>query len=167
MRLHQFEASKGVEARWAPVLDDWFRQMYVIDDATMEQQWRGIDRIVHAEDGPVTLDYKCDTRARDTKRLFMETVSNSETGRPGWLLTSEAEWLVYFVVPDDVWMFRFACLRQQLAAWRQTWPEKPARNDRYSTLGLCVPMFVAQHEAEYIAHLSRGDGAVLVPRDHR
>src|SRR5262245_47976789 len=97
-QCHHFDHSRSVEARWAPTLDTWLGESYVIEPVTMDKEWRGLDRIAQTETGPVTLEYKCDTRAQQTGKLFFETVSNSVTGRPGWLYTCQAEWLVYFVV---------------------------------------------------------------------
>lgn len=162
---HQFARSQQVETRWARVLDAWLRESYEVREATVAEQWRGIDRVVVAESGLVTLDYKCDERAQQTGRLFIETVSNSVSRRPGWVHTSHADWLVYFVVPDAVWMFQFARVRQMLPRWLCTYGERSARNLDYATLGVCVPMAVVREAVEYVARLSRGDGAILQESD--
>ena len=163
--VHEFNQSQEVEARHAPTLDAWLRESYQIREATEAEQWDGIDRVVMAESGLVTLDYKCDERAHATNRLFIETVSNSVTRRPGWIHTSRADWLAYFVVPDHVWMFRFARVRQRLPDWLSAYRERPARNVGYATLGVCVPMAVARQAVEYIASLVYRDGAVFEPSD--
>jgi hypothetical protein len=163
---HRFDDSIAVEARWAPTLDAWVGEAYVIRPATVREQWRGIDRIATGADGlPISLDYKCDERASDTGNLFIETISNTRSGRPGWALTSQAAWLIYFVTPHTVFMFLMAELRACLPTWRRRFPEREARNEHYVTRGLCVPQAVARPVTEYLAHLDRGDGCVLEPRE--
>lgn len=163
--LHDFDKSRSVEDRHAPVLDAWFAEMYPLRKATMDEQWRGIDRVATTPQGEVALDYKCDEAAARTKNLFLETVSNSVTGRPGWMHTSESVWLVYFVVPKTVVMFTFARIRPLLPVWAARYPTRAARNAGYSTLGVCVPIEVATAYAEYVADLTTVDGAVLEPSD--
>ena len=163
--IHQFAQSQAVEAKHAPRLDAWLSESYPIREATMAEQWQGIDRVAITFDGYVTIDYKCDEKARKTDRLFLETVSNSVTGRPGWMRTSRADWLVYFVVPETVWMFRFDRLRRMMPGWQRTYGERAARNVSYATLGVCVPVTVAVSAVEYLARLAHGDGAVLEVSD--
>jgi len=159
--IHSFATSRAVEDVHAEKLDQWLKATYPdMRPATRVEQFRGIDRVAMSEQGVVTLDYKCDTRGMSTGRMFLETVSNSVTKRPGWLLTSEADWLVYYVVPDEVWMFLFANIRGAIANWRQTYGERSARNEGYDTLGVCVPFSVAATRVEYVANI-HVDGAVL------
>lgn len=166
MALHRFAESLTIEAQWAPTLDAWFGAAYQLRLATVEEQWRGIDRVAIDDGGRcVGLDYKCDCRCVETGNLFIETVSNAQTGRPGWALTSEAMWLVYFVVPDHVLMFLTSQLRAQLPNWAACCLERPAHNEGYDTLGLCVPFDLASRTAEYVADLRSGDGAILKPFD--
>jgi hypothetical protein len=166
MALHRFAESLTIEAQWAPTLDAWFAAAYDLRRATDDEQWRGIDRVAMDDDGQrVTFDYKCDRRCADTGNLFIETISNVHTGRPGWALTCEATWVVYFVIPDRVLMFLTPHLRAQLPSWRACCPERAAHNEGYGTLGLCVPFDLGRRTAEYVADLKRGDGAILQPFD--
>lgn len=119
----------------------------------MAEQWRGIDRVVTTPAGAVGLDYKCDERAQQSGNVFLEMVSNSVTGRLGWMRTSEAEWLVYYVVPDRVLLCRFARLRPLLAAWAARYPVRAAHNVAYDTLGLCVPVAVVAAAADRVVEL--------------
>ncbi len=163
-RLHEFQRSCQVEDRWAPVLDAWLGQRYRLRPATTGEQWLGMDRMVIADDGMVGIDYKCDERAQQIGNAFIELVSNDVSGRWGWGLTSEADWILYFVVPGQVLAFLAAHLRDALPAWLQQFPVRRAHNGRYRTLGICVPLDEARRVAEYVAHLDRGDGPVLMPR---
>jgi hypothetical protein len=104
--------------------------------------------------------------AADGQRLF-ETVSNSRTGRPGWMLTCTATWLLYFLTPVRVLVFEMAALRQALPRWHDHFPTRAAVNDGYDTVGLCVPIPVAEAAAESVSWLSRGDAIILQRRDDR
>jgi hypothetical protein len=166
---HQFEASKRVEERWTPVLDAALRETgYVVREASIDDQWRGIDRFVTDEFGiEHGVEYKVDEKARRTKRLFMETVSNDRNRRLGCALTSEADWWLHFVPPDDVYVFWLERLRLALADWRLQFPERLSPNEwcgrTYNTLGVCVPIVVAELVAEYVARV--GDALPLQRRD--
>jgi hypothetical protein len=163
---HDFDKSKGVEDRWAPVLDEWLRQHYRIREATRDEQWRGIDRVAIDDDGrEVGIDYKCDQVAQRTGNLFVETVSNDRSGRKGWTLTGEAEWVFYFATPSTVYAFREDRLREALPGWTARFKTRPAPNARFNTLGVCVPVAAAEQVAEYVARLDRDDGPVLQARD--
>ena len=163
--VHQFDRSMDIEARHAPRLDRWFSERYTLRVATDDEQRAGIDRIATDDFGErTTLDYKCDERARHTRNLFIETVSNSRTRRSGWALTSSADWLVYFAVPDQVWMFLMRHIRSAVPTWRHCCHERAAVNAGYSTFGLCVPFWRARQRVEYVADLHHGDGPVLQAR---
>jgi hypothetical protein len=162
--VHQFAASQGVERRWAPTLDRWLREAYDLREATMDEQWQGIDRVAVTPEGPVGIDYKCDERAARTGNLFFELVSNDVTGREGWVFSSRADWLAYFIVPDEVWMFLFRRVRSRLPAWWMRYPLRAALNDGYRTQGVCVPRSMARRTVEYVASLRQGDGPVLQPK---
>ena len=109
-------------------------------------------------DGQYLIDYKCDEAWRRTRNVFIETVSNARTGRRGWALTSEAEWLLYFLTPDRVLVLTFTAVRRHLPTWQARFRLRAAVNDGYDTLGLCVPVSVVE-TAEYTARLDYGDAA--------
>ena len=166
---HQYEASCRVEDRGALILDTWLAPYYDLRAATRDEQVRGIDRIAEDGSGPQTIDYKCDERAAATGNAFIETVSNRQTGRPGWALTSEAFWLLYFVMPHEVLVCTFRTIRAQLPSWRERYRQGVAINTReglrYETLGVLVPLAVVRDVAEYSAQLDHGDAAILETRE--
>ena len=165
--LHQFETSCDVEKRWAPVLDAWLGEHYELRVATPDQQWRGIDRIAWDRDGEHRIDYKCDEQWHKYGNVFLETVSNAQTGRPGWAMTSEADWLLYFLTPSTVLVCRMARIRAMLPRWRCAgYPVRSAKNQGYETFGLCVPVPVVSAVAEYDADPTF-DAAILECRDDR
>jgi len=169
MNVHEFDASRAIERKWAPVLDRVLRENYTnLEVATLADEWRGFDRFVVDDAGQrVGLEYKFDERWQQTGNAFIEIVSNSETGRLGWLHTCQARWLLYFLTPTTVLVFRMDRLRCVGRQWQQAYPVRPAINAGYCTLGICVPVGVAQGAAESVSELQQGDGIVLQTRDPR
>lgn len=166
--VHQFQQSSEVERRWAPILDAWLRTAYDLREATLEEQWRGIDRVATDGAGSWTVDYKCDEAWSRTRNAFIEVVSNATTGRFGWALTSEAAFILYFLTPDRVLVLTMESIRRHLPRWRERYKTRPAHNtEGYDTLGVCVPVSVVEAVAEYTAHLDYGDAAILAMRDSR
>lgn len=132
-------------------LDEFFSR-YDIDirPATAEEQRMGIDRFfTHRPTGAVdAMEYKADDKAGQTGNAFIETVSVDTTGKPGWAVASQARFLVYLVVdPEVIYLVNMQRLRNALPRWQSIYPEVPAQNDGYRTLGLLVPL----HELERIA----------------
>ena len=83
------------------------------------------------------------------------------------MLTCTATWLLYFLTPVRVLVFEMAALRQALPRWHDHFPTRAAVNDGYDTVGLCVPIPVAEAAAESVSWLSRGDAIILQRRDDR
>ena len=121
------------------------------EPAGMAEQWRGVDLRATLPDGSTCrVEVKCDARAQQTHRAFVETVSNDVTGRPGWAHTCEADWLLYFVPgPNDdvLYWLRPADIRRALPTWEYAadaggWGVRrvAARNEGYRTLGLAVAL---------------------------
>ena len=149
-RPHRYDESLGVEALWAPVVDAWLASRYEVHVAELEDELRGIDRfLTRPADVTVTsLDAKHDRLAHRTGNVFLETVSNDQSGRPGWALTSEADWILYHVVAERrVLLFLTSELRD-VAGWSR-WRERSVRNEGYRTVGQLVPVAVASHVARY------------------
>ena len=102
-----------------------------------------------------------------TGNMFCEVMSNAQTGRLGWGRTCTASWLLYFLTPSIVLVYAVPTLRAALPRWERRFPMRRARNEGYDTLGVCVPIRVAEDVAESVSHLDRGDGIVLQSRDSR
>lgn len=165
--MHQFDQSQRVERRWRPVLCDWLRVSgYRVTDATPEDEWRGVDVWTVDDTGErVGIDFKCDERWRTTGNVFVELESNHQTGRLGCVLTSDARWLLYFLTPDRVLVCLTTRLRDAIPAWKTQYPQRPARNQGYDTMGLLVPVAAVERCAESVSWLSRGDRLCLQPWD--
>lgn len=151
-----------MEARWAPLLDRVIGDQYPLTLVSLADEWQGRDRWVVDDSGCcVGLEYKFDEKWAHTGNGFFETVSNDRTGRPGWLVSCQAKWLLYFLTPHCVLVYLMTRLRMMSQPWWQTYPVRRAPNEGYGTLGLCVPIEVAAAAAESVSHLDQGDGIVL------
>jgi hypothetical protein len=140
MYLFAEQLAKGEQSECE--LDTLFAKWYDIIPATMDQQRQGIDRIFTRKDnGQVhKIEYKTDWTAGRTHNAFVETVSVSTTNKPGWVHSSQADYLIYFV-PDDclIYIIAFAKLRARLPFWKK-FKTASAENDGYSSTGILVPL---------------------------
>ena len=118
--------------------------------ATLREQYEGIDCYASS---PKTgerkrIEIKTDYRASVTGNAVVETVSNDQSGRAGWVHTTTADWLLYFVPHLDVlYWLRPADLRAALPRWLVECRAFAAQNVGYRTLGVLVPL----HEFETLA----------------
>jgi len=151
---HGFDAAKAVEAKWTPKLDLWLGAKYVVTPATDAQEWTGIDRVLtarhHAASGSRTIEYKCDELAAQTGNAFIEITSNDVTGRDGWARSCSADWILYYVTPDEAILLRPDAVRGQLDAWEGTSRIAKADNGDYRTLGLLVRLEDVRAVAEAV-----------------
>lgn len=154
MAQHQFAKSYAQGKSGERFLDWYFNKFYVITQATRQQEREGFDRIFksrHAKNGfeyiakkPVEamrVEYKTDYRAAETGNAFIETESVNTTGKRGWLYTSQAHLLVYFIPP----LFRIYCcpmknLAEAALVWQVKYAQSNADNITYLTRGLLIPI---------------------------
>jgi hypothetical protein len=125
------------------MLDTYFLPHYRIQYATMAQQREGIDRIFHPRTGAAsfTLQYKADWTASRTGDAFVETVSVDSCRIPGWVYTSTATWLVYYLPVDSyAYALRMATVRAAVSRWRHQYRTRRIPNHRYHTVGILVPL---------------------------
>jgi hypothetical protein len=112
------QLAKGAAAETQ--LDRHFADRFHITPATRAQQRQGIDRhFTHRQSGATyTIEYKTDWTAARTGNAFVETVSVDSAAIPGWVYTSQAEWLAYFL-PDHatIYLLAFPTLRACLPQW--------------------------------------------------
>jgi hypothetical protein len=132
---------------------------YTVRPSSREEQFQGIDyHVTNPATGNVrTVEVKADRWSQRTHNAFVETVSNDRTGRPGWVHTCAADYLLYFVEGDDVlyWLDPQK-LRDRLPEWTRRADRgdgpirhaKPVPNGRYNTLGLLVPLAAFEALAE-------------------
>lgn len=150
---YDFNTQKAIGAKGEEFLDLYFTSTYEITPATDTEQRQGIDRwFTDRESGRhFSVEYKTDSTATKTHRAFIETMSNLEHSKQGWIYTSQADYLIYYVPGKDyvIYWVRFEVLRRAFRSWALTYPVKKVPNRRYTTCGLVVPL----HELEVIASI--------------
>lgn len=160
MKTYDFDTQLRRGQNGEAELDAWFGRTFVIRPATREEQRQGIDRwFTDRRSGErLSVEYKTDWTASRTGNVFVETVSVDTAGKPGWAVSSRAEWLVYFL-PDDglAYVIPFADLRRALPRFERDYPTRRIANRGYHTVGLLVP----QDEFERLS----GERTVQLPRE--
>ena len=150
---YQFARQLAQGQAYEQLLDERFADKYIIQLATPQQQRQGIDRVFRPRAAPhevLYIEYKADRTASRTGNAFVETVSVDTADKPGWAVSSQADWLFYLVAGDEeaLYIIRMADLRARLPAWRRRYAERRIPNDGYHTVGLLVPL----HKFEKIAY---------------
>lgn len=148
----QEQLSKGEAAEL--LLDNHFAARFLIQPATRAQQRQGIDRIftLRTTQKSYPIEYKTDWTAGRTGNAFIETISVDTMNVLGWVYTSQAEWLLYYVPTKKIiYIIRFASMRDRLDAWIDRYgPEKAIPNDGYFTRGIVVPLMEFEHCASKV-----------------
>lgn len=142
---YQFATQLAQGQSYEQALDERFDELYIIQPATPQQQRQGIDRVYRPRKAPhevLYVEYKADSTAARTGNAFVETISVDAFDKPGWAVTSQADWLFYLVpgACEALYVIQMAKLRQQLPRWRGTYQERRIPNDGYFTVGLLVPL---------------------------
>lgn len=142
---YQFATQLKQGQAYEELLDARFADVYIIQPATPQQQRQGIDRVFRPRSRPHELlyvEYKADRTAVRTGNAFVEIVSVDTANKPGWAITSAADWLMYLVPGEAevLYIIRFADLRRQLPHWQRTCEQRRIPNDGYHTVGLLVPL---------------------------
>lgn len=120
-------------------LDRWAEQRFgePPEQVDMAMQKAGIDRTVAG----ITLEYKADSQGHRTGNVFLETISVDRTGKPGWVWTTEADWVVYWLpASGDGWLLAPAALRDRIWDWSRRFRVKVSSNPTYHSYGLLVPV---------------------------
>ena len=151
--IYQFATQLAQGQSYEQLLDQRFDELYIIQPATPQQQRQGIDRVFRPRKAPhevLYVEYKADSTAARTGNAFVETISVDTFDKPGWAMSSQADWLMYLVpgVCEALYIIRMADLRLRLPKWRRTCQERRIPNEGYFTVGLLVPL----REFEEIAY---------------
>lgn len=140
--VEQYE--KGMEGE--KVLDAYFGQWYQIREATIDQQKdQKIDRLFRPKGSDRNtpwkkVEYKTDSRTDKTGNLFIETWSSIENRRYGWAYATHADEIMYYALPDTVYILNRKELHQKLMGEWRTYDQKFIRNKYYTTVGIPVPV---------------------------
>jgi len=155
MPVYHFDEQNLQGTKGEAFLDGFFAERgHYIQKATRGQQRLGIDRVFLKDGAVVRVEYKTDLLAHKTGRVFIETVSMDSSGKQGWVYTSQADLIVYFIpglkrivaVPPDK-------LRGEIARWEHAYPTRAAANEDYSTHGILVPIEELERQASQVFQL--------------
>lgn len=140
----------------------------IVEDVTRDEQFAGRDCYVSNPEtgGRASVEIKTDKSAHRTGNVVAELVSNAETGRPGWLHTCTADWLLYFIPgagADVLYWLQPEALRAALPAWMAAHGRgeirgyRAANRDRagrlYHTTGLLLPQAEFERLAVHVSSL--------------
>lgn len=141
---------KGQLAASEPPVDrvaNWLiAHEYIVSEATKQQQWEGVDLIAAKSSITLRIEVKSDFMAHRTGNVFIELLSNIESGRIG-AVYSQSDFFCYVIV--DTWqcfVLRTEKLRNAIS--QGVWGPLPFRtvnNGKYHTGGVFVK---AEHLSE-------------------
>lgn len=155
--VHQFADKLREGMAHEATLDSVFRRMgYTVEPVGMDAQRKGVDRLMVSPGTRrvVRVEYKADSVASRTGNAFIETVSVDTANKPGWALSSQADWLLYYLPLDDlVYCIKLETLRQHLPRWQRQYRQVTAYNDGYQTRGIAVPLHELEEHAEQVLNL--------------
>lgn len=147
----QFDAQLRDGERGERILDRRFARWYEIQPVADFLQRAGIDRLWKCRDTgrEFWVEYKTDRRAAETGRIFVETVSVTTAGKLGWAYTSKAQLLVTYIPDQKVALVtQMTTIKRLLPEWLREYPQAPARNEGYETIGLLVPIEDFRHQSD-------------------
>jgi hypothetical protein len=158
---YDFNQQKQLGIHGEAILDAFFSRWYLIQEVPPELQREGVDRFFVPRRGEVNfprlVEYKTDFK--DTGNVFIETHSVIRAGQKdikGWLYTSKADWLIYFLVEyQTVLVLSFPTLRDSVFVWesKQLCRCKSSQNNDYQGAGLIVPIPLMLRESHAIFKL--------------
>lgn len=108
-----------------------------------QEQQEGKDKRIHLKNGKVILvEEKC--RRKDYGDIFLETVSNTKTNKPGWIETCQSEYLMYFIEPKrKVYLLPVELLklayRHNIQEWSKQYKIYAVPNKGYYSKGIGIP----------------------------
>lgn len=123
-KLDSFFSAKGIEIQCVNRFDER----------------RGIDRIFRKDGREHTIEYKTDEKTQHTGNVFVETISNNQTGALGWAVKGLADCVIYYAVGiEEAAIIRSEELRAKIAEWFFAYPTRAVKNRGYMTYGVLVP----------------------------
>lgn len=122
---------------------EYFGKWYNVEATPMPLQRLGIDLILYDNtDGRrLAVEVKADEKTAKTNNVFIETYSAMEDGKEGWGLTSQADVLVYVVVPNYAICLQMAKVQTNINHWRNLYGERTVKNKNYTSAGIPVPLW--------------------------
>jgi hypothetical protein len=123
-------------------LDEHFAKKFRIYKVSARQQRNGIDRaMIDNKNRCWLVDYKSDFQAHETGNVFIELVSVDTTNKPGWALSSKADYIVYFMVESGTaYIVAMADILENLARWTKEYKTVECQNKDYKSSGILLPI---------------------------
>jgi len=134
----QLRIGKEGEAK----LDKFFKEVigFTIEPVTKEEEIAsGFDRKFIKDDRQCYIEYKTDDKAKTTGNLFIETLSNSNNGKLGWVLTSKAD-RVTILVGSIAYLIKMKELRKHIQTKGNQYRIATAHNPTYVSKGRLLPI---------------------------
>ena len=87
----------------------------------------------------ISIEIKVDRYFSKSKNYFFENISNDNTGSPGCLLKSQADFIFYYFLNQEVHIFRTTDVQRWMALNQTKFKRGIAKNKHYNTQGMLVP----------------------------
>lgn len=141
--FEQREKGKTAEKQ----LDAFFSKWYQIKTITVDDELKDhYDRIFTRGDIETTVEYKTDFKAHETRNAFIELTSCKEKNTMGWIHTSKADRLIYFVPETkEVYIVKLMYLRMATPYYSKKFGIRTCTNKRkdgiiYHSEGFLMPL---------------------------
>jgi hypothetical protein len=140
MKIYNFKDSVKESEFFENILDLYFGKFYEIKKVSMEEQKRGIDRIFTSNKGINKVEYKSDGKTRETRNVFIETISNDVKLDEGWSVKSESDIIVYYCIGIALYIIETNVLRSNLPMIINNYKKVTCKNEDYSSHGRLFPL---------------------------
>jgi len=137
--VYEFQEQLKIGEENERLLDSYFSKYYKIQSVTMELQKRGIDRLFIDGNRILKVEYKADYKAIKTGNVFIETYSVKPI-KKGWSLTSESDFILYYIIGDSVYVMPTGFMREKLDIWEFIYKKANCKNKEYESEGILVPL---------------------------
>ena len=141
-KIYKFQEQLQIGKEGEAKLDKFFKEklgMTIKPVSIKDEQSFGFDRKFVKNDHECFIEYKTDDKAIKTGNLFIETVSNSNNGKLGWVLTSHAS-RVAILVASTVYLMKMNELREYIQAEGSKYRLATAHNPTYVSKGRLMPI---------------------------
>lgn len=143
--IYDFDTQLKIGEHYEGVLDSYFKKRFDIFPVSDAAQRMGLDRIwIDKVTGQRwSVEYKTDKLAHNTGNVFMETVSRDAHNISGWIHTSIAQIVVYYVPGlGKAYCMYMTKLRELMRIWEGRYKTGSANNGSFSSVGVLVPIVV-------------------------
>jgi hypothetical protein len=134
------------------VLDSFFSKYFKI----IKPKTNLIDRIFVSKKAIFSIEYKTDYKAAETNNLFIETVANINLSKLGWVYTSPAQIIVFYIPNTGLIMaVNTLKLRAKIPKWKSLYTLRECRNQNYNSRGILVPIKTIKSISLWEKHLTQ------------